>query len=236
MSFRFFLIAIVLLLATVASLLAKSPFQPLCLDLERRAEKAAQAGCFQEAYHLLRHRLILEQEQLSTLKSETQQKEYASTSPLYATAILGLFSVVLLFSQKRKTKQLVSPDPSPLDQSKGDLHQSTGESAVILDQAEKAILEHLEDDDFRVAALSTVLHVSRSQLHRKIKAACDYSPSVFMRKVRLKEAKRLLEARAGNISEVAIMVGMSNLAYFSRSFKMEFGYPPSRLLQPEQSL
>lgn len=47
---------------------------------------------------------------------------------------------------------------------------------------------------------------------------------VFMRKIWLKEVKWFLEGKVGNIFEVVIMVGMFNLVYFLRSFKLEFGY------------
>ena len=72
--------------------------------------------------------------------------------------------------------------------------------------------------------------MSRSQLHRKIKAITDLSPSVYVRSLRLQEAHRLLEQKAGNISEVAFQVGIPNLAYFSRCFSEQFGFPPSELL------
>jgi len=72
-------------------------------------------------------------------------------------------------------------------------------------------------------------------LHRKIKAITDQSPSVFVRTLRLQHAYRLLEQRAGNISEVAFQVGIPNLAYFSRSFSEQFGFPPSELLHKEPS-
>lgn len=96
-------------------------------------------------------------------------------------------------------------------------------------KVKEVILMHLEEESFGIAELSQALHLSRSQLHRKIKAELGITPSLFLRKVRLQEAKSLLEAEEGNISEIAFSVGMVNLAYFSRSFKAEFGYPPSKV-------
>ena len=101
--------------------------------------------------------------------------------------------------------------------------------SAFLQKVERAVMDHLDDEDFSIEALGRKVGMSRSQLHRKIKALTDQSPSIFVRTLRLREAHRLLQARAGNVSEVAHQVGMSNLAHFSRSFKELFGYPPSQI-------
>lgn len=113
---------------------------------------------------------------------------------------------------------------------------ATGAKSAFCQQVKAMVLANLENESFGVAELSQALYLSRSQLHRKIKAQTGLSPSVFMRKIRLHEAKRLLEAELGNITEVAFSVGMINLAYFSRSFKAEFGYSPSQLRTGERLL
>lgn len=53
------------------------------------------------------------------------------------------------------------------------------------------------------------------------------SPSDFIRSYRLKQAKRLLETTAINVSEMAWKVGFKDLSHFSRSFQEEFGILPS---------
>lgn len=111
----------------------------------------------------------------------------------------------------------------------------------LVQPAEEAFLEkvvdviesHLDDEAFGVEELSKNLGMSRSQLHRKMKALTDQSPSVFVRTIRLQHAYQLLKRRVGNVSEIAFRVGFSNLPYFSRSFANQFGFPPSSLLQQE---
>lgn len=118
------------------------------------------------------------------------------------------------------------------------LQQRTVKPQDFLSPAEEAFLqkvnevvrENLDNEDFSIEALGRAVAMSRSQLHRKIKAITDLSPSVYVRSLRLQEAHRLLEQKAGNISEVAFQVGIPNLAYFSRCFSEQFGFPPSELL------
>lgn len=105
---------------------------------------------------------------------------------------------------------------------------------LFLAQLQGVILDHLDQESFSIVDLATEMQLSRGQLHRKVKAFTAQSPSVFMRTIRLQEAHRLLLAKAGNTSEVAFSVGIPNLAYFSRVFKEEFGFPPSHLLRQKK--
>ena len=71
--------------------------------------------------------------------------------------------------------------------------------------------------------------MSRSQLHRKLKALSGKSASRYIRSVRLARAKTMIIDQKGNISEIAYSVGFSSPAYFTKCFKDEYGYPPSDL-------
>ena len=91
--------------------------------------------------------------------------------------------------------------------------------------------KHLPEEEFSIEEFSNEAGMSRSQLHRKIKALTGKSPSLYLRSVRLTKAKKMIEEKAGNISEIAYTVGFSSPIYFSRCFKDEFGYPPSDLVK-----
>jgi len=49
----------------------------------------------------------------------------------------------------------------------------------------------------------------------------------YIRTLRMKKAKELLQTTAMNITEVSYEVGMKSLSVFSKLFKEEFGYSPS---------
>ena len=51
--------------------------------------------------------------------------------------------------------------------------------------------------------------------------------SDFVRKIKLNIALHLLE-NGYNVSEVAFKTGFSDVKYFSRLFKIQFGYSPSK--------
>ncbi len=112
--------------------------------------------------------------------------------------------------------------------------QSTGRvvssvDEVFLKKVMKSIEDNLDDEDFSIEQLAKGVSMSRSQLHRKIKALSGLSPSVFLRTIRLDRGKQLLEQKAGNASEVAFMVGFSSTTYFATCFKEQFGLSPSEV-------
>ena len=88
------------------------------------------------------------------------------------------------------------------------------------------IKNHLSNIQFKTSDLAFELKLSESQLYRKIKALSGKSTALFIRYIRLQEAKKLLTNTDQNISEIAYFCGFNDPAWFSRSFKEEFGYSP----------
>ena len=99
----------------------------------------------------------------------------------------------------------------------------------FLKNVSDSISENLSNEYFSVEELALAIGYSRSQLFRKLKAITGKSPLDLIKEQRLHYAKELLEKGAATVSEVAFEVGYSNLSYFSRSFKKEFGVLPSAL-------
>jgi DNA-binding response OmpR family regulator len=94
----------------------------------------------------------------------------------------------------------------------------------------RAIIDgNLTDSDLEIDKLSHLLGMSRSQMHRKIKALTGQTPSLFIRAIRLKKAKELLETTDMNVSEVAYQVGFSTPNYFSDAFAETYGIRPSQV-------
>ena len=100
---------------------------------------------------------------------------------------------------------------------------------AFLYKAEAIILEHLAEEHFTGVELAKALLLSRSQFYRKIKALTGMSTAVYLRHVRLQQAKILLTNGQLTISEVAYQVGFKSPTYFSQAFKRTFGESPSEV-------
>jgi AraC-like DNA-binding protein len=82
--------------------------------------------------------------------------------------------------------------------------------------------------DISISNLADHVNVSRTVLYNKIKGLTGFSPVEFIRSMKMNIALKLLE-NGYNVSEAAYKTGFSDVKYFSRLFKAQFGYSPSRL-------
>jgi len=101
------------------------------------------------------------------------------------------------------------------------------EDEKFLNSVKEKILERLSDEQLSVESLAEDIGMSRVQLYRKISGLTDISVNELIRKLRLQRAAQLLSQNWGPVSQVAYEVGFSNLSYFSKVFKEEFGVLPS---------
>lgn len=106
---------------------------------------------------------------------------------------------------------------------------SIQEEDPFITKARAIVLAELDNEDFSLHELSEQLFLSRSQVHRKLKAVTGLSTSIFIRNIRLEAAKKLLISSELTIAEIAYEVGFKTPNYFSQIFKETFGKAPSDL-------
>lgn len=108
---------------------------------------------------------------------------------------------------------------------------------IMVDSADKKFLDrvigviemYMSNEAFSIEDLGREVGMSRSQLHRKLKALTDQSPSVFLRTIRLKRAYQLLQEKAGTSAEISYLVGFGSPAYFSKCFRDQYGITPGEV-------
>ena len=93
-------------------------------------------------------------------------------------------------------------------------------------EAEALILENLSDEQFGVSELADMMHMSRSNLLRKIKKQTELSASKFIRQVRLQKGMEMLKETELTVSEISYLVGFSNNSYFIKCFREHYGFSP----------
>ncbi|MBK8506661.1 MAG: response regulator [Saprospiraceae bacterium] len=101
----------------------------------------------------------------------------------------------------------------------------------FVDRIKSLVLENVSDEKYGINELCFRLRISRTQLHRKLKAITGLSTSHVIRSIRLIHAKELLLKSDLNVSEVGYAVGFSNRSHFTQVFTKEFGKPPSSFKQ-----
>lgn len=111
-----------------------------------------------------------------------------------------------------------------------DLDESDNSSGTIderfMKKVNAIIRERIHNFDFDVGVLQEELGMSRVHLYRKLKALTGESPSSLIHNRRMKVAARLIREKKGNLTEIALSIGISNPSYFSRSFREHYGISP----------
>ncbi|WP_373331103.1 ATP-binding protein [Salmonirosea aquatica] len=97
----------------------------------------------------------------------------------------------------------------------------------FLEKAIEVVNEHLADSSFSIEEFCQTMQVSRTQLHRKLKALTGQNSTEFIRNFRLRRAAELLSTGRYTVSEAAYQTGFESLSYFSKSFHELMGIPPS---------
>lgn len=95
------------------------------------------------------------------------------------------------------------------------------------------IEKHLDKDYLDVDFLAENMFSSRATFYRRMEQMVGESPSVFIRKYRLKKAALFLKTGNYTVAEVAYKTGFSNPKYFGKCFQKEFGVTPVRFVENE---
>lgn len=99
----------------------------------------------------------------------------------------------------------------------------------------QVVEENLDNFDFTVEQLCQEIHMSNSQIHRKLSALTGFSATKFIRYIRLNKAKELLLQPELTITAVAFDTGFQDPSYFGRVFKQEFGQTPMEWREKKNS-
>ncbi|WP_170335555.1 GlxA family transcriptional regulator [Ruegeria arenilitoris] len=92
-----------------------------------------------------------------------------------------------------------------------------------------AAMEEQIEEPVSPAVLADQAGISRRQIERLFKKYLGITPKQHYRKIRLREAYRLLIQSSQPIIDVALATGFETPSHFSRCFKAEFGETPYQL-------
>jgi transcriptional regulator GlxA family with amidase domain len=107
-----------------------------------------------------------------------------------------------------------------------------GERPTYLDKRVEKALELLQQSPLTAQIpLSTVassVHISASHLRHLIKREIGISATHYVKMMRFKRARELLETSFLSVKEVMSSVGMNDVSHFVREYKSVFGCRPSQ--------
>lgn len=141
---------------------------------------------------------------------------------------------------RHRVHALIARNQSSHERFKNEVEISPSEITItsldeaLLNQAIAIVEEHIDDADFTIEMLSAALHMHRTHLYKKLLFITGKSPLEFIRLIRLKRARQLLDKSQLYVSEIAYRVGFNTPRIFAKYFKEEFGMTPSEYAKSQQ--
>lgn len=89
----------------------------------------------------------------------------------------------------------------------------------------------MKDPNFNIEEVATAIGMGRTTFYKKLKSLTGLSPVEFVRDMRLKRSRQLLDEGSKTISEIGYLIGFNSLAYFSTCFKEKYKMSPSEYLK-----
>lgn len=97
----------------------------------------------------------------------------------------------------------------------------------FLRKLQQVVEENLDDENFGTLQLCRAMAMSRTQLHRKIKALLDIPTARFIQLTRLHHARQLILTTDKSIGEISYEAGFKDPSYFTKLYVAEFEEKPS---------
>ena len=97
---------------------------------------------------------------------------------------------------------------------------------VLIEKEIKSVENNMDNSEYSVEDLSSDVGMTRGHLYKKLMSITGKSPIEFIRILRVKRGKQLLEQSQKSVSEISYEIGLSP-KQFAKYFKEEFGSTPS---------
>lgn len=101
----------------------------------------------------------------------------------------------------------------------------------LITHAIALVEQNMSNPEYSIEQFCEQMSMSRSSLYKKLVAITGMSPIRFVRTLRVKRGRQLLEESGESISQVAYKVGLSP-KQFAKYFKEEYGISPSEMKRP----
>ncbi|MFZ4861129.1 hybrid sensor histidine kinase/response regulator transcription factor [Sphingobacterium sp. Mn56C] len=106
---------------------------------------------------------------------------------------------------------------------------------ALLDSIVSIVHDNMGKEDFNVETLAELSFMSRSNLHRKLKALVQLTPVDFINQIRMQKAAQLI-AQGHRVNEMCFLLGIKSPSYFIKIFQKQYGMTPKEYAKKINSI
>ena len=132
-----------------------------------------------------------------------------------------------LVKGRGELKQIYSKLLTSTSESLDEIESHKAEEDPLIIKINELVIANIQNQDFNVKELASMLFMSQPTLYRKVKQITGFTIIEVVRTVRLKQAAQLLKTRKYGIQEVAELVGYNDVPTFRKHFVALYGTTPS---------
>lgn len=169
----------------------------------------------------------------SSVESRLQGLKYGAdiymTKPFHNEVLMA--SIDNLIKQRRKLFERIAGISVKTPGHEPTQPVTTSKDEEFLKEVIQLVKEKMTDPDFNIDDIAAGIGMGRTTFYKKLKSLTSFSPVEFVRELRLKQSKELLDAGTHTISEAAYASGFNSVAYFSTCFKEKYAMSPSMYLK-----
>ncbi|MGC4022618.1 MAG: helix-turn-helix domain-containing protein [Cyclobacteriaceae bacterium] len=190
-----------------------------------------------------KHEIEKKEQDILLLQQEKKIQQIWNNILISVLIIIGIASIGVYQLQQyreQKNRQILNLEIDRLTTQQKDLSEkykdvlassstkpTESSDQRMLRKAIEIVESNMGNSLFGVEELAKELGMSRTNMHRKIKAITGFAPSELIRSIRLRKAAALLLSKADSVSQIGFIVGFEDHSYFTKSFKKEYGVTPS---------
>lgn len=147
------------------------------------------------------------------------------TKPFSMSSLLARIENILKTREKLRERFMRQTEFTPSAQ-----HYSDPDKA-FMERAVKIIREHISDESYTRDDFAKDLCMSSSALYKKLRGLTGQNVTAFVTSIRMKEACRIMRQNPQiAITDLYCKVGYNSAAYFTKTFKKEFGMTPTKFM------
>jgi signal transduction histidine kinase/ligand-binding sensor domain-containing protein/DNA-binding NarL/FixJ family response regulator len=174
----------------------------------------------------------------SSIESQIEGLKYGAdiylTKPFHTDFLLASINN-LITSRKKIVERLVEGQEKRILNLEPSEIIITSKDEAFLKQVIQIVEEGMKDPDYNIDDVAAAIGMGRSTFYKKLKSLSALSPVEFVRDMRLKRSRQLLDSGSYTVSEAGYQSGFNSLPYFSTCFKEKYKISPSAYLKEVKS-
>ena len=139
-----------------------------------------------------------------------------------------------LYLEQWSDQKKEAPAPTLLVEVEPERPQIVPFDELFMKRVMEIMHNQMDNSKLTIDEFAQELGMGRTVFYQKLKSIVGLSPIDFVREMRIKRAKQLMETGEYNVSTIAYMTGFNDPKYFSKCFKKKYGVSPSEFTPKEK--